>query len=242
MPKQSRKQSNKKVIEVKNLNVSFGDEKILDKVSFDIKKGEIVAIIGPNGAGKTTLFKAMLGLTPFEGSIKILGKENNKVLSKIGYVPQRLDFDKSFPITVKEFLQLSSNVKKVDEKAICEELKLGNLMNKILGSLSGGEFQRVLIARAMLTDPEILLLDEPTSGVDVEGQSTFYDIVEHINKDHEVTVLMISHEVVMIYEKSDKVICLNRSLVCCECPSAALEYNNLKKLYGSSVELRPHKH
>lgn len=217
--------------------------KILDQVSFSVKKGEIVSIIGPNGAGKTTLIRAMLGLVPYTGTILFRQKSVHQSLAHIGYVPQRFDFDKTFPISVCEFLDLFPHtVRGRDEKKICEELRISSFLQKKLGDLSGGQLQRVLIAQALLKNPELLILDEPTSGVDVEGIKNFYEIVEHLHQDHDATILLISHELTMVYRFATTVVCLNRNLVCFGPPSAALTPDVMARLYGKDFQPREHAH
>ncbi|MEK9209389.1 MAG: metal ABC transporter ATP-binding protein, partial [Patescibacteria group bacterium] len=165
------------ILKVENLSVKFDEERVLDNVSFEIKKGTIFAVVGPNGAGKTTLFRALFNFIPYQGKIEWQSGV------KKGYVPQRLSVDSYFPITVKEFLALK--LKKEDKEQIFEVLKnVGfsgdehhlekHLLDKKLGSLSGGEFQKLLIAFALLDKPDVLLFDEPTSGVDIGSEETIY--------------------------------------------------------------------
>ena len=230
------------IIEIKKLSVQIDNNKILDDISFDVAKKEIVAIIGPNGSGKTTLFKAILGLIPYSGKIKILGKPVSEKLNQIGYVPQKFSFDRTFPITVEEFLYLTpEKVRKELIFAVLKELEITKFKDQLIGTLSGGQLQRVLIAKAIMKSPQILLFDEPTSGVDIEGIKDFYSIIKHLNEIHNATILMISHEISMVYKFAHKIICLNKNLVCQGKPDV-LTQDMLKKLYGESVELREHQH
>ncbi len=231
------------IIEVKNLTVKFNHHAVIDNINFYIEKEDIAAVIGPNGSGKTTLLKAILGLIPYSGQIKIFNRNIREVLSQIGYVPQRFEFDKTFPITVEEFLKLSPAVKDAKKmKHIFEELEIERYRRSLIGRLSGGQMQRVLIARAVLGDPKILFLDEPTSGIDMEGIKDFYSIIGHMNKEHKVTILMISHEINMVYRFANKILCLNRDLVCQGTPKTALTAKVLKKLYGEEMDFREHHH
>lgn len=156
-------------LEIKNLRVTINNQLILDNVNFKLKEGDILAIIGPNGAGKTTLIKAILGLVPYEGEIKYNGNEFVKEkLAEIAYIPQKFDFDKNFPLTVKEFLEISDY-----DIQIIKEIGVTNILNKKIGELSGGQLQRVLIAKSLFKKPKLILMDEPTTGVDIEGEKKF---------------------------------------------------------------------
>jgi len=233
-----------KDISVHNLDVSLNGHSILRNVNFEVEQGELVAIIGPNGAGKTTLLKTLLGLIkPKKGNIKIFGKNINESLPDISYVPQKFVFDKSFPITVLEFLDMS--MKHVDTNAVShaiKELKLESLLKHKIGSLSGGQMQRLLIARALLNKPKIIFLDEPTAGVDIGGAMSFYDIINHQNKVHNITIVMISHEINMVYKYATQILCLNKDLICDGTPKDAITKEVLDKLYGSDTIMKSHNH
>ena len=229
-------------ISVKNLSVDYGNQTVLNRLSFDVEKGSLTAIIGPNGSGKTTLFKAMLGLIPCQGQIRIFQKPVREVLRRIGYVPQSFDFDRSLPITVREFLSFGTLRHWHPSGELCKEVHVDVLMDKLIGELSGGQLQRVLIAQALLKNPDILFLDEPSAGIDIEGAKTFYDLIRHVNQKHGVTVLLISHEVSMVYNLADQILCLNRDLVCNGPPRSALTKEVMEKLYGPEVGLRGHEH
>lgn len=233
----------KNIISIKNLSVSYGEHVILDKINFDIDSGEIVAIIGPNGSGKSTLVKVILGLVAYEGDIKIWNQKPQKNLKKIGYVPQRFTFDKNFPLTVKEFLNLSLHHKDPSLlKKSLEEVEMTKHKNKLIGKLSGGQLQRILIAKAILNQPKLIFFDEPTAGIDLEGEKDFYEIIRHQNEVHNVTIIIISHEVSMVYKQATQVICLNRSLFCMGQPKEAITKDVLQQLYGEEVALKEHKH
>ncbi|MBU4421557.1 metal ABC transporter ATP-binding protein [Patescibacteria group bacterium] len=231
----------KKIISIANLFVKRGEEIILDDISAEITAGEIAAIIGPNGAGKTTLLKCLLGILPYKGEIKIFGSASINALDKIGYVPQRFSFDRSFPLTVREFLSLSAKNKNNIERAL-KEVEMEQAKNKLLGELSGGQLQRVLIARATMNDPEILLLDEPTSGIDVGAEKNFYEMILHQNKKHGCTIVLISHEVNMVYKYATQVICLNKNMLCMGAPEQAITKEIMSKLYGDSSTMTTHPH
>ncbi len=230
-------------IEVKNLAVAFNGNQIIENVTFEVDKGDVVSIIGPNGSGKTTLVRAMLGLIEHKGTVTWNGTPFREHLGEAGYVPQRFDFDRTFPISVDEFLNLPGY--KPDpawHEEMCREFGVTDILKKKLGTLSGGQMQRVLIVSSLLKKPELLILDEPTSGVDVEGVASFYELVRHINTEHHITVFLISHEVNMVSITSTKVICVNRSMFCCGEPQRVMTKEILEKLYSSHFEMREHIH
>ncbi|MBU1038726.1 metal ABC transporter ATP-binding protein [Patescibacteria group bacterium] len=230
-------------INISNLTVILGNQKILDNISFTVTAGAVVAIIGPNGSGKTTLLKAFLGLVPYTGEIKLFGQSPRDFLGQVGYVPQRFSFDRTFPLTVEEFLKFSSPTGKPSRlKHALKEVEMLKYGGKMLGVLSGGQLQRVLIARALLNDPKILFLDEPTAGVDVEGEKDFYQLLAHQNKEHGVTIVMVSHELSMVYAQASQVVCLDKHLICSGVPKQAITPEVLKKLYGGEINLAKHNH
>ncbi|RJP69178.1 MAG: metal ABC transporter ATP-binding protein [Candidatus Abyssobacteria bacterium SURF_17] len=231
-----------KILEIRNLTVRYNEHVILNELNFYVNTGEIVAIIGPNGSGKTTLLKAILGLIPYKGEVRIFGGPPRLALKEIGYVPQRLDFDKTFPLMVKEFLGFVKVTNRPWREEVLREAGVNALMEKRLGELSGGQLQRLLIARAMLKEPRLLLLDEATSGVDVAAEMTFFELIEHVNKTHGVTVMLISHEVNMVYKFATQILCLNKDLVCNGRPKEAITQEVLEKLYGKNIQFQPHEH
>ncbi|MBI4372870.1 MAG: metal ABC transporter ATP-binding protein [Candidatus Omnitrophica bacterium] len=233
----------KNILEVKHLSVRFNGATILNDINFSIQKGEIVAVVGPNGSGKTTLIRAILGLVPYQGSISVNHEPVQTVLSQIGYVPQKFVFDRTIPMTVSEFLKIA--FKKVGPRKIRHvllEVAMKQHENTPIGHLSGGEFQRILIARALLNDPAILLLDEPTSEVDLVRTKSFYEIVAHLNDVHQTTVLLVSHEINMVYKFAGQIICLNRDLICYGKPKDTITKEVLEKLYGQDIRFQEHKH
>ncbi len=245
MRKQLNKRSNKKIIlEVKDLSVYYGDFAAVKNVGFKLEGGEILAIIGPNGSGKSTLLKAILGLLEHTGKVKIFGKDIEQVLDKIGYVPQRFSFEETFPLTVSEFLELSQLDKNNTARRMhaLKEVEMEKYGNRMIGELSGGQLQRVLIARALLNEPEIIFLDEATAGVDVEGEKNFYEIISHLNHEHGMTIVLISHEINMVYKFATQVVCLNKDLICFGETKEAITEEVMKKLYGENMEFRAHKH
>ena len=231
------------ILEVKDLTVRFAGCTALDRVSFTIEKDAIIAVIGPNGSGKTTLLKAILGLVPHQGEIRLFSNPVCQVLPQVGYVPQRFAFDPTFPLTVEEFINLTC--RKPEELplgGVLDEVGMKDFKGKLIGELSGGQLQRVLLAHALVHRPRILFLDEATSGIDIEGLSDIYSIIHRLNREHGVTVMMVSHEISMVYKFTDRIICLNRDLISHGETRTALTREVLKKLYGDSADLRNHSH
>lgn len=232
MPKPSRKTNN--AVEVTGLTVAYGTKPVLEDVSFSIPKGSLTAVIGPNGSGKTTLIRTILGLVrPASGTVSIFGKPLASARNIIGYVPQKFNFDPTFPITVGEFLRLGVRDSSGDaiRKTLHEVGLVPHILTHLLGSLSGGQLQRVLIAQAIINEPELLILDEPATGIDVVGEAAFYDVIEHLNEDHGTTVVLISHDVSMVAQKVDQVICVNRKLLCSGPPKKTLTKSTLEALF-----------
>lgn len=235
MQEQSHKINNQKpMIEVKNLSVVFGHQTILSQVSFEVNHGEIAAVIGPNGSGKTTLIRAILGLIPFtRGEVKIDGEPVSHLRAQIGYVPQRFRFDPDFPITVKEFLNLPKpHIHKNELSQKLKEVGLDALiLRESLGSLSGGQLQRVLIAQATIHHPKLLILDEPSTGIDIVGEQQFYELIKNQRDQHGTTVVLVSHDIAVISKVVDQVICVNKKLVCFGPPKQALTQEKMSELY-----------
>lgn len=213
-------------IEVEKLEVKFGDIEILKNVSFKVKRGDFVGIIGPNGAGKSTLIKALIGLIPYKGRVVINGK--------VGYVPQLASFNREFPISVYDFVRVpirkSENWKSEVDKVL-ERVGLKGYGKKLVGVLSGGEYQRAALARALVAKPDILILDEPESGVDEMGKARFYELLSELISEQNITILMVSHDIGMIFEKCTNVMCLNKTLHC-HGPTTEIDITEVKKIFG----------
>lgn len=232
-------------LEVKNLNVRYGKSTALSGVSFSVDEGDSLAIIGPNGAGKTTLLKCLLGTLDFEG--EIIWHKN----PRIGYVPQRFDFDRTIPLTVKEFFLLNRTGRDFlmpSAKLLSEitqalnHVNAHHLINRQIGELSSGEFQRVLIAQAIFSNPNILFFDEPTTGIDIEGEATIYSLLKHLAKELSLTLILISHDLNIVFEYANKVICLNKKMLCTGTPTAIMTPEHLARLYGGDVGFYKHEH
>jgi len=224
------------ILSVKDLNVKLNGEEILLDLTFDVYDGEVLAILGPNGAGKTTLLKALLGIVPHEGIVK--WREGVKV----GYVPQRLPFIKDLPLSVKEFFQLV-NTSKGETIEILKSIGLGEeILGKKIGDLSSGQFQRILIGWALASNPNVLLFDEPLAGIDIGGQESVYNLLEKLKGDRNLTILFVTHELSVVYRLADRVLCLNKRMLCTGAPREMLTPEAISNLYASPVKFYQHKH
>ena len=236
-----------KLVEIDHLTVKYPDVKALDDVSFSVKKGDFLGIIGPNGAGKSTLFASMLGLnTKYEGTIKFFGQDIRKsknYLKQIGYVPQKPIFEKNFPATVKDIVHMSlrneSNKNKIDE--ILQQLWIHELGNRRIGELSGGQQQRVFIAKALVNDPQILILDEPVTGIDQQSIELFYSILRELNSKQKITIIWSSHDLDAVNQLANHVACLNRTLFFHGVSDEFFENDELVKQY-SEASMQEHMH
>lgn len=226
------------ILEIKNLTVEFDKEKVIDNVSFNVEHGDIVVILGPNGAGKTVLLRTLLGFLPYQGEINWL-----KPLRK-SYVPQRLPMVKDIPLTVEEFFQLKikNNLLK-NIKTILHSVGLNSeLLKKRLNILTPGQYQRALMAWQLLGDPEVLLFDEPMEGIDASGQQSIYQFLEKIHQEKKLTIVLVSHDLSVVYKLASKVICLSRNLICAGLPNEVLTADMLTKVYGGEVKFYQHQH
>lgn len=245
------------IIEVKNISFSYGADSVLSNVSFDVMKGDYIGLIGPNGAGKTTLLKIMLGLlTPADGSVSFFGEDVKKFKdwAKIGYVPQKAtNFDINFPATVEEvvlmgryarrglFNKLTPKDRSLMKSAL-ERVEMHKYKGRLVGQLSGGEQQRVFIARALAAEPEIIFLDEPTVGVDQKTRNEFYALLRKLNKDLSLTLILVSHDVSVVANEANRIICIDRDLVCNSSPKEFLADSRLGELFRGDVGIITHKH
>lgn len=238
-------------IELHNVNIKRGGVTVVEDVNAEMHCGEITAIIGPNGAGKSTLLKAIAGLLPYEGIIDFCTDTTcGEGRPNIGYVPQYLDFDRGIPITVLDFLSMKEQRRPLwfgRRKQSIEAAKDGlewagatPLINKPLGGLSGGETQRVMLAFALLGGPDVILMDEPVSGVDAAGEEIFLELLHKLHEAQEFTVLLVSHDLSVVTRHADHVLCLNRTLVSSGKTVDVLTPENIIKLYGDSVAIHYH--
>jgi ABC-type Mn2+/Zn2+ transport system ATPase subunit len=243
------------VVEVRDLHVAFDGQKVLRGVNLTIPKGEIVALIGPNGSGKTTLLRCLLGLKKWDrGEVRLFGETNlRRALPRVGYVPQKLALDRSFILSVREFLALQlretrnwfwHSHARTDTllRGRLVETGAAELLDRPLAQLSGGQLQRLLIAFSLLHNPELLLLDEPTAGVDTPGENDFYTMIAEVQKRFHLTVVLVSHDLSMVYRHATWVYALN-GVVCCEgTPETVLNAESLKEAYGIHVAPYHHHH
>jgi zinc transport system ATP-binding protein len=207
------------IIKVTNLSYYYDSIPSLDHISFTVDKGDFLGIIGPNGAGKTTLFQCMLGiLNDFSGEINLFGfdiRQDKKMLQRIGYVPQKKSVEQAFPATVSEIVSLGMIGRKINRESIdsaIEFVELGAYRNKRIGELSEGQQQRVIIAKALVKQPDLLILDEPTTGIDSAAQERFYDLLTKLNKDKGITIVWSSHDMNAVEKLASKVACIDRKL------------------------------
>jgi len=225
------------ILEVKNLSVSFGKEKVIKKIGFNLKPGENLVVLGPNGAGKTTLLKALLGVAPFGGEIKWA----NGV--KIGYVPQKFLLERTIPLTVEEFFGFKKlSAEKIFEAIDSVGLKDNAVLKKKIGDISFGQLQRILIAWALVGDPNVLLFDEPLAGIDIEGEETIYNLLSKIEKERNLTIIMVTHDLNIVHKIANVVLCLNGKFSCFGAPEQVLTQENFRRLYGEDTKLYRHVH
>lgn len=207
------------IIKVTNLSYYYDSIPALDHISFTVDKGDFLGIIGPNGAGKTTLFQCMLGIVnDYSGEINLFGsdiRQGKKMLQTTGYVPQKKSVEQAFPATVSEIVSLGMIGNKINTESIdsaIEFVELGAYRNKRIGELSEGQQQRVIIAKALVKQPDLLILDEPTTGIDSAAQQRFYDLLTKLNKDKGITIVWSSHDMNAVEKLASKVACIDRKL------------------------------
>ena len=235
------------IVEIKNLTVQYPDVKALDDVSFTVNQGDFLGIIGPNGAGKSTLFDVMLNLnTKYQGVLKFFGediKKSKKYLEEIGYVPQKPIFEKNFPATVNDVVRMGlrkeSDENKIDE--ILQQLWIHELSNRRIGELSGGQLQRVFIAKALVNSPKILILDEPVTGIDQQSIELFYSILRELNSKQKITIIWSSHDLDAVNKLANHVACLNRTLFFHGVSEKFFSDDKLVKQY-SEASMQEHMH
>ena len=247
----------KNIIEVENVSFSYGQTEALKDITLNIHKGDYVGVIGPNGAGKTTLFKIMIGLLPPKsGSVKLFGQniDNFKDWHKIGYVPQKAAmFDFNFPATVSEIVAMGKYRRSrlffknaPDDKAAVqnalEQTGMWPERSRLIGDLSGGQQQRVFIARALVNQPEVILLDEPTMGVDKKSQDGFYAMLQKLNIDLSLTLVLISHDIERITKEVMHIACVDRTLTCHMSPEEYLKESRSVNILGEEVKIITHHH
>jgi len=225
-------------LDVSHLSVRFGRNTVLRDLTFRITRGTSLAILGPNAAGKTVLFRALVGAIPFEGNITWAEG------TRIGYVPQKLDLERDVPMTGLDFLRARAALSAAPADAVSRALALVGVgedaAHQRIGTLSGGQFQRLLVAFALVGDPNVLLLDEPTAGIDEPGQERLNALVRRLQIENGLTVLFISHEISVVDRYADNVLCLSRRQVCLGPPRTVLTPEILHAMYDAPVDYHVH--
>ncbi len=219
------------LIETHGLTLGYGGKTVLRDVSLRMEPSEIVTIVGPNGSGKSSLLRALIGaLHPLSGSV------TRKPGLRIGYVPQKLHIDATLPLTVRRFLHLPHRQSSSDIEVALRRTEVADLMDAQMSSLSGGQFQRVLLARALLGKPDMLVLDEATQGLDQPGAATFYRQIEDLRREMGLAVLMVSHDLHVVMAASDRVLCLNGHICCEGSPEIVADAPEYRALFGSGTQ------
>ena len=240
------------VVEIKNINVTLGKNRVLEDITLFIAPGEMVGIIGPNGAGKTTLMRVLLGLLkPTSGQVKLFGTDLDKIGKKrdlVGYMPQRPIFSRHFPLSCLDVVAMGSftatamgkpfiSVQREKARWCLEKVGLLSLENKPFTELSGGQQQRIFLARALVKEPLLLLLDEPNTGLDLPTQNNFFALLKELQAVYGLTVIIVSHDLLMISRFADRLICINRTMHIHGAPLDVLESSDLEKVYRCEFDL-----
>ncbi|WP_192456695.1 zinc ABC transporter ATP-binding protein ZnuC [Musicola keenii] len=215
------------LVSLDNIGVQFGNRPILTDITFRLQAGRILTLLGPNGAGKSTLVRVVLGLLP-----PTSGRLERAPHLRIGYVPQKLHLDVTLPLTVNRFMRLRPGVKHDDIMPALKRVQAGHLLEQPMQKLSGGETQRVLLARAILNQPQLLVLDEPTQGVDVNGQLALYELINQLRQEYQCGVLMVSHDLHLVMAKTDEVLCLNQHVCCSGAPEVVSLHPEFLAMFG----------
>jgi len=226
------------VLEVDRLTVSFDDTVILADLSFTVARGASLAVIGPNGSGKTVLFRALIGAIPYAGTIRWAPG------TRFGYVPQKLDIERDLPITGRDLLRAKLTISHAAKEEALHALERVDLREEVLrqpiGSMSGGQFQRLLVAFALIGKPDVLLLDEPAAGVDAPGQQALSEAIRRLQQDEGVTTFLISHDLSVVYRYASSVLCLARQRAFLGPPEAVLTPERLSEAYGTPIGFHFH--
>jgi len=225
-------------LDVAGLTVRLGTTEVIRDLSFTVPRASSLAVIGPNGAGKTVLLRALIGALPYTGTIRWAPS------TKIGYLPQKLDIERDLPVSGRDLLRAKAALSKTADgevqRALADVGLDGALLARPIGTLAGGQFQRLLIAFALLGHPSVLLLDEPAAGVDAPGQTQLNELVRRLQSSAGITVVLVSHDLSVVYRYADRVLCLGRGLVCFGTPQVALTPETLSDIYGTPVAFHRH--
>ena len=230
---------------LRDVSVELGGFPVLENINCQIERGCLTAIMGPNGAGKTTLLHAILGLLPYKGRIQF-GSNRSAGRPRIGYVPQKIDLDRGSPITVRDFLLSGASPRplwsgtnrliEADCKKALDRVGALSVYHSPIGKISGGESQRVLLAQALLGNPEILLLDEPAAAVDMSGEALFCELLEEVHTDLGLTTLLVTHDLSVVSTHAHHVLCLNRTLICAGLTQEVLSHENLQRVFSPHID------
>ncbi len=227
-----------KLLSVTNLSVAFGSRAAIQDVSFEIEAGDCLAIIGPNGAGKTVLLKSLMGLLPHSGEIRW------SAIARLGYVPQKVAADWQLPLRVRDILSAKLRTLKLpaeDLHGVCGLVGIApEVLNATIGSLSGGQFQKALIAFALLGNPNVVLFDEPTASLDELTENRIYDLLHSLQQEKGITMLLVSHDLSVVYHYATKVLCLSKGVTCMGPPQEILTPERLGELYGAPPKYYRH--
>lgn len=216
------------LVSLKNIAFSIGERIILQDISLELQRGKILTIIGPNGAGKSSLLRILLGLeSAYQGEVSLAEGIT------LGYVPQKVSIDPQIPLSVKRFLLLTCSKIPTSFANTLEQVGVAHLLTQSVTSLSGGEFQRVLLARALLREPDLLVLDEPAQGVDIQGQASLYGLLDTLVDERGFGVLMVSHDLHVVMATTDDVLCLNQHICCSGHPEAVSRHPEYMRLFGN---------
>jgi zinc transport system ATP-binding protein len=226
-------------LQVRNLTVSFDREHVIDDLSLTLEAGESLAVIGPTGSGKSVLFRTLIGALPFQGDVRWAPG------TTMGYVPQKLDIERDVPITAMDLLLAQRNVRRAAAAEVRRALELVELEDAMLGqpigALSGGQFQRLLLGFALIGHPTVLLLDEPTAGIDEPGEERLHERIDRLRRERRLALLVISHELSFVYRHADRVLCLGRRAHALGRPADVLTPARLEELYGAPMRSHGHR-
>lgn len=225
-----------RVLAVRNLTTTLDGRTIIKGLSFTVARGEVLTVVGPNGAGKTVLLKALLGILPHTGAVAW------DPCVRLGYVPQRLPFIRDIPMTVRDFFNLKEHSADMRDEVVRSMDFPKGILDSQVGVLSSGQFQKVLIAWSLIGKPDVLLFDEPTTGVDMSGEQTVYSLLERLQRETGLTILLVTHDLSIVYRLSASVLCLNHHLVCFGPPREVLTPQSLRQLYGTDIKYYRHTH
>ncbi len=226
------------ILEVERLEVRFDEQVVMSDLTFAVPERSAFAIIGPNGSGKTVLFKALIGSVPYRGTIRWAPGV------RLGYVPQKLDIERDLPVTGLDFLRAKVGIMRAEAAEVERAVGLVGLAGAVaaqpIGTLSGGQFQRLLLAFALIAHPTVLLFDEPTAGVDEPGEEQLYETIHRLQEERGLTVLLISHELNVVYRYAESVLCLGRGRPCFGPPKEILTPERIAEVYGAPVKYHRH--